>query len=105
MFSEELPVDVILAAETLDREYYGMENVKKHKLHYIAVNLRKRHTNRTAICLHGPSGVGKTSIAQSFAGILKRNVRLFEGSSVAGVRSIELAPILYKIFEKINRFG
>ncbi len=76
-------VDIYHAAEILDRDHYGLEKVKERILEYLAVRKMKNALQGPIICLAGPPGVGKTSIAKSIAEALNRNyVRM----SLGGVR-------------------
>jgi len=62
----------------LEEDHYGMEDVKKRILEFIAVGILRSHTHGKILCFHGPPGVGKTSIARSIARALNREVdRLF----------------------------
>lgn len=62
------------AARVLDQDHYGMEDVKKRILEFIAVSQLKGTTQGKILCFHGPPGVGKTSIARSIARALNRQV-------------------------------
>lgn len=72
------------AEEILDEHHYGMEDVKERILEYLAVkSLTKNDDGKgTVLCLAGPPGVGKTSIATSLAESLGRT---FEKVSLGGV--------------------
>ncbi|KAG8232360.1 hypothetical protein J437_LFUL008828, partial [Ladona fulva] len=61
-----------LAAEILDEDHYGMEDVKKRVLEFIAVSQLIGTTQGKILCFHGPPGVGKTSICKSIARALNR---------------------------------
>ena len=75
--------DVISAKAVLDRDHYGMEKVKERILEFIAAKQMNPNLNNQIICLVGPPGVGKTSIASSLAESLGRKyVRV----SLGGVR-------------------
>lgn len=79
----EEKLDVQHAAEILDRDHYGLEKVKERILEYLAVRKMTKSLHGPIICLAGPPGVGKTSIARSIAEALNRNyVRM----SLGGVR-------------------
>ncbi|NMA67519.1 MAG: endopeptidase La [Clostridiaceae bacterium] len=80
--TEEI-IDIKHAAEILDRDHYGLEKVKERVLEYLAVRKMNNSLHGPIICLAGPPGVGKTSIAKSIAEALNRKyVRM----SLGGVR-------------------
>ncbi|MBE6760018.1 MAG: endopeptidase La [Ruminococcaceae bacterium] len=60
-------LDVAAASKKLDRDHYGMERVKERILEFIAVRALAPDIKGQIICLVGPPGVGKTSIARSVA--------------------------------------
>ena len=60
-------VDITAARKILDQDHYGMEKVKKRILEYLAVCKRTGNSEGNILCLVGPPGVGKTSIAKSIA--------------------------------------
>ena len=72
--SSEENLDLKRATEVLDEDHYGMEDVKKRILEFIAVSQLKGHTQGKILCFYGPPGVGKTSIAKSIARALNRQV-------------------------------
>lgn len=74
--SSEENLDLKRATQVLDEDHYGMEDVKKRILEFIAVSQLKGHTQGKILCFHGPPGVGKTSIAKSIARALNRQVSL-----------------------------
>lgn len=72
------------AREVLNADHYGLDEVKDRLIEYLAVrSLAKDKQNGTLICLAGPPGVGKTSIATSLANSLGRK---FARISLGGVR-------------------
>lgn len=76
-------IDIIHAKKVLDRDHYGMDKVKKRILEYLAVCKRTGNSEGNILCLVGPPGVGKTSIAVSLAEAMgKKYVRM----SLGGVR-------------------
>lgn len=56
------------------QDHYGMRDVKDRILEFIAVATLKKSPGGKILCLYGPPGVGKTSIARSIARALNREV-------------------------------
>ena len=67
-------IDIQAAAKTLDRDHYGLEKVKERILETLAVRQMAPQMPPQIICLVGPPGVGKTSIAYSIASTLNRKL-------------------------------
>lgn len=65
-------VDPLRARKVLDKDHYGLDKVKERLTEYLAVRALKNDMKGPCLCLVGPPGVGKTSIAQSVARALKR---------------------------------
>lgn len=59
--------DIKMAKDTLDQSHYGMDDVKKRILEFIAVGKLNNSVHGKILCFVGPPGVGKTSIGQSIA--------------------------------------
>lgn len=64
--------DINKAAEILDEDHYGLKKVKQRILEYLAVKKLSKHKSGSVLCLVGPPGVGKTSVAKSIARALNR---------------------------------
>ncbi len=75
--------DINKAQKVLDRDHYGLEKVKERILEFLAVRQLKEDSKGPIICLVGPPGVGKTSLARSVADALNKN---FVRMSLGGVR-------------------
>ena len=75
--------DLELAAKILDEDHYGLKKVKERILEYLAVKQMTHSLKSPIICLVGPPGVGKTSLARSIARALDRH---FVKISLGGVR-------------------
>ena len=72
--------DIGHAQKVLDEDHYGMEKIKERILEYLAVRSMTRKGDAPILCLVGPPGTGKTSIAQSVARALgKKYVRICLG--------------------------
>lgn len=77
------------AIQILDEDHYGMEDVKKRVLEFIAVSQLKGSTQGKILCFYGPPGVGKTSIARSIARALNREYFRFSVGGMTDVAEIK----------------
>ncbi|MFA6877478.1 MAG: endopeptidase La [Fusobacterium sp.] len=76
-------LDIVKANKILERDHYGLKEVKNRVLDYLAVKKLNPKMKGTILCLVGPPGVGKTSIAKSVADAMGRK---FVRVSLGGVR-------------------
>ncbi len=84
-WNDSEPEDFTLesASKILEKDHYGLRDVKDRILEYLAVRKKKKDTKGSIICLVGPPGVGKTSVGRSIASALKKEYYRF---SVGGMR-------------------
>lgn len=81
--AEAAPIDIVRAKGVLDEDHYGLEKVKERIIEYLAVQQLVGEHRGPILCLVGPPGVGKTSLAKSVARALDRT---FVRVSLGGVR-------------------
>lgn len=87
MSEENLNIDQ--ASQILDEDHYGMDDIKKRILEFIAVSQIKGTTQGKILCFCGPPGVGKTSIARSIARSLNREYFRFSVGGMTDVAEIK----------------
>ncbi|OIK14369.1 endopeptidase La [Bacillus sp. MUM 13] len=76
-------LNIIKAEKILNRDHHGLEKVKERVLEFLAVQQLTNSLKGPILCLAGPPGVGKTSLAKSIAASMNRN---FVRVSLGGVR-------------------
>ncbi|KAF2358922.1 Lon proteaseue chloroplastic/mitochondrial [Trinorchestia longiramus] len=87
--TSEEDLDLEKAKTILDEDHYGLEDVKKRILEFIAVAQLRGTTQGKILCFHGPPGVGKTSIVKSIARALNRKYFRFSVGGMTDVAEIK----------------
>ncbi len=103
--------DLNYAKEVLDRDHYGLEDVKDRVLEFLAVQSRVGKVKGPVLCLVGPPGVGKTSLGQSIASATNRKfVRMALGgvrdeAEIRGHRRTYIGSLPGKVIQKLSKVG
>lgn len=104
-------LDIQEARRILDRDHYGLKDVKNRILEFISTVIKKGKHTGTILCLVGPPGVGKTSVGRSIADSMNRKFFRFsvggmrDEAEIKGHRRTYIGAMPGKVIQSLKRSG